>query len=67
MSSIAAGLSKAGVKENEADKTGKQSNHHKWPATWKICSVEKLETPSAGKEPRISHNRSAGGEKSRNR
>jgi len=36
---------------------------HKRLASWKISSVEELETPSAGTKPRPLHHRSPGGER----
>ena len=41
---------------------GRQSNPHKWLASWKICSAEELETLPVGTKPRTSHHRSPGGE-----
>ena len=48
---------------DRADKTGRQSNHHKWFASRKIRSVEELETLPAGTKPRASHHRPPGGER----
>ena len=54
----------AGVKGNDlADKTGGQGNPHKWLASRKIWSVEKLEALPAGTKPRTWHHRSPGGER----
>ena len=43
--------------------SGWQSNHHKWLASRKIWSVEKLETLPAGTKPRTSHHWSPEGER----
>ena len=43
--------------------TGRQSNPHKWLASRKIWSVEKLETLPAGTNSRTSHHWSPGGER----
>ena len=54
----------SGVEGNDrADRLAGHSNPHKWLASGKILSVEKLEILPAGTKPRTSHHRSPGEER----
>ena len=51
----------ARVKGNDSRKTVEQNNPHKWLASWKIWTAEKLKTLAASTKPWISHHWSPGG------
>ena len=54
----------AGLRGNDrADRLAGKISPHKWLASWKLWSVEELETLSASTKPMTPHHRSSGGER----